>query len=158
SNLVLLSAPPADPSSCSDVIDFRLLDASGIPVTPAADPSVTANATNAKVTKVIAITDPLDFDNPTTDGYNPATYIAGTYRARIQTGRPDSSGNNVFTISADGSTWDIFVPIDNSGNSACPISASGSGTSNFSAKAVSAKTRKVHGLQRGPNRQVTKRP
>ncbi len=158
SNLVLLSAPSSDPSACSDVIDFRLLDASGIPVTPAADPSVTASATNAKVTKVIAISDPLDFGNPAADGYNPATYIAGTYRARIQTGRPDSNGNNVFAISADGSTWDIFVPIDNSGNSVCPISGSGSGTSGVSARAVFPKNRRSPGLDRGPNRQVTKRP
>ena len=101
-NINVITAPSADPSACSDVVDFRLLDAVGLPVKPAAAPSVTTSDTKASVATV-----------------TPLGNIPGTYEADIVTGQPDSNGVNTFTISADNSSWQLFVQIDNSGFTSC---------------------------------------
>jgi hypothetical protein len=102
-NLNVLFAPTADPSSCDDFIDFRLLDSVGLPVTPSADPTMTTTSTRASVVSVKQLGN-----------------IAGTYEAEIITGRPDAStGNNVFSLSVDGTTWQVTIQIDNSGNTSC---------------------------------------
>ncbi len=101
-NLTLLAAPSSDTSLCDDLIDFRLLDAVGLPLTPASDPTVATTATRASVVSVKTISN-----------------IPGTYEAEIVTGRPDSNGENIFTISADGTTWQLAIAIDNSGNTSC---------------------------------------
>ncbi len=118
-NINVLFNPGFDPSACNDTIDFRLLDAVGLPVTPAADPTVTTNATRASVTKVSLLGS-----------------IPGTYEAQIVTGRPDSNGNNVFTVSADNSTWQIVIGIDNSGATPCNGSSSGSGGASIRSRAL----------------------
>ena len=111
-NLYILFNPGFDPSSCADVLDFRLLDSVGLPVNLGSAPTVTTSATNAQVTGVTPIPD-----------------IPGTYEAAIVTGRPDDNGNNVFTISAGSGTFSIAIGIDNSGFTECSGTTVGSGAS-----------------------------
>jgi len=102
-NLLVLYNPGVDPSGCSDAIDFRILDASGLPFEPAATPSVTTANARAQVTSVTPVGD-----------------ISGTFEAQIVTGRPDQNGGNEFTISAGNTTFPpVFIAIDTSGFTSC---------------------------------------
>jgi hypothetical protein len=126
-NIYILFTPGVDPSSCSDAIDFRLLDGVGLPVAPASAPTVTTSATRASVSSVSAIPD-----------------IPGTYEAAIVTGRPDSNGANVFTVTVGSSSWPIVIGIDNSGATPCLGSSSGSGASRI--RPGDLKFKAVHGV------------
>ena len=123
-NLLVLYDPEIDPSGCTDVIDFRTLDAVGLPFEPPANPTVaTANA-RAQVVSVAPVGD-----------------ISGTFEAEIVTGRPDVNSENEFTITVGNTTFPpIAVAIDNSGYTGCGnngsiLGTSGMGTS--SARVVS---------------------
>jgi minor extracellular serine protease Vpr len=111
-----LFIPSGDPSSCTDYIDFRLLDASGMPAAAGGPPTVTTTSTRAAVVSVYPVSDFVG-------DYNPQDYIPGTYEAQITTGRPDGNGNNVFTITSGSFTMDILVSIDTSAGS-CATGAS----------------------------------
>ena len=102
-NLLVLYDPGYDPSGCSDVVDFRILDPIGLPFEPAADPTVSTSDSLAQVT-----------------GVSPLGDIAGTFEADITTGRADVNGYNIFTV-AVGSTvvGSVYITIDNSGFTAC---------------------------------------
>lgn len=124
SNALSLSQPSADPPLCTDYIDFRLLDASGMPVGSAGTPSVSTSSPLANVVSVYPISDFLG-DYVTSD------YIPGTYEAQITTGRQDSNGNNVFTISSGSFTGTVTVSIDTSGATSCGGAANVPAGTNF---------------------------
>ncbi len=115
-NTLSLYLPSVDPPSCTDYIDFRLLDASGMPVGSSGTPTVTTVSPLAAVVSVLPISD-------YTGGDVPGNYIAGTYEAQITTGRPDLSGNNVFTISSGSFSTTVAVSIDTSGGTSCTFAA-----------------------------------
>ncbi len=105
-----LYVPSVDAPSCTDYLDFRLLDASGMPVASAGTPSVTTTSPLASVVSVY----------PVSDYYGVASdYIGGTFEAQITTGRPDLNGNNVFTISSGSYSGTVTVSIDTSGATSC---------------------------------------
>ena len=112
----LYSATPnsPDPPSCTDYIDFRLLDASGMPAVSAGTPTVTTTSPLAAVVSVYPVSDYLG-------DYFATNYIPGTFEAQITTGRPDINGNNVFTIASGSFSFNVDIPIDTSGASACPF-------------------------------------
>ena len=112
----LYSATPnsPDPPSCTDYIDFRLLDASGMPAVSAGTPTVTTTSPLAAVVSVYPVSDYLG-------NYFATDYIPGTFEAQITTGRPDINGNNVFTIASGSFSFNVDIPIDTSGASACPF-------------------------------------
>ncbi len=117
-NLLVLYNPGVDPSGCSDAIDFRILDAVGLPFEPAAAPTVTTANARAQVVSVAPIGD-----------------ISGTFEAQIVTGRPDQNGGNEFTISAGNTIFPpVFIAIDTSGFTSCGGAAL---TGTTSARAVS---------------------
>jgi len=117
--LLTLYNPGYDPSGCSDFIDFRTLDASGLPFEPPTNPAMTTPDTRAQVT-----------------GISPIGSISGTFEAQIVTGRADSNGENTFTVTVGDTTFPpIVIEIDNSGFTPCYGSAAAPGTS--SARTVS---------------------
>ena len=120
--------PSTDPPSCTDYIDFRLLDASGMPVTSSGTPTVTTTSPLASVVSVYPVSDYLG-------DYFPTDYLPGTFEAQIATGRPDANGNNVFTITSGSFSYDVAFGIDTSGATFCPFSsiAAASGTSGTTA-------------------------
>jgi minor extracellular serine protease Vpr len=121
-NMVLLFAPGADPSTCTDYFDFRLMDLIGLPFEPATSPVVTTPNPLAQVVKVYPMGD-----------------IAGTYEAEIVTGRPDGNGNNTFTVSVGNTTFaPVTIAIDNSGATSCGGGGAAQGTN--STRSVSLKT------------------
>jgi minor extracellular serine protease Vpr len=131
-NLVDIYDPGVDPSDCTDVIDFRLLDAVGLPFEPSGNPSVTTADARAQVGSVRPVGD-----------------IAGTFEVQITTGRADQDGYNAFSISAGGATvGTVWIEIDNSGSASCSGS---SASAAVSARRATARTAHVRALQH-PNR------
>lgn len=129
-NTLGLYAPSTDPPSCTDYIDFRLLDASGMPVTSASTPSVTTGSPLAAVVSVY----------PVSDGngdYFANDYVPGTFEAQITTGRPDLNGNNVFTISSGSFTATVTFGIDTSGATSCPFGTTSAVSGTNARRAVS---------------------
>jgi hypothetical protein len=95
--------PGVDPSGCTDVIDFRLLDAVGLPFEPSSNPTVTTSDPRAQVGSITSLGD-----------------IAGTFEVQITTGRSDANGYNTFTIGAGNTTVGaVYIQIDNSGQTSC---------------------------------------
>jgi hypothetical protein len=115
-NLLGLFLPSTDPPSCTDYIDFRVLDASGMPVSVASTPTVTTSSPQAAVVSVYPVSDFVG-------DYFANNYVPGTYEAQITTGRPDINGNNVFTISSGSFNQAVTFAIDNSGGTLCPTAA-----------------------------------
>jgi hypothetical protein len=91
-NISVLFAPQSDPAGTTDFIDFRCLDLIGLPLDPSGNPSVTTTSPRARVVSVTPIGD-----------------IPGTFEAQIVTGRADSNGQNVFTISTGGASTDVQI-------------------------------------------------
>jgi hypothetical protein len=110
-----LYVPSVDAPSCTDYIDFRLLDASGMPVASAGTPSVTTTSPQASVVGVYPVS---DYNGDDVAG----NYIGGTFEAQITTGRPDLNGNNVFSISSGSFNATVTVSIDTSGATSCNFS------------------------------------
>lgn len=129
-NIFGLYAPSVDPPTCTDYIDFRLLDASGMPVTTSGTPTVTTTAPLASVASVYPVSDFVG-DYFTTD------YIPGTFEAQISTGRPDINGTNVFTISSGSFSFDVAFSIDTSGATPCLTSSTSATTGTNARHAVS---------------------
>jgi minor extracellular serine protease Vpr len=119
-----------DPPSCTDYIDFRLLDASGMPVTSSATPTVTTTSPQASVTSVYPVSDYFG-------DYFATDYIPGTFEAQISTGRPDINGNNVFTITSGSFNYNVTMSIDTSGATACPYGSNSSTTGTNTRRPVS---------------------
>jgi minor extracellular serine protease Vpr len=115
-NLLGLFLPSTDPPACTDYIDFRVLDASGMPVSVAGTPTVTTSSPQAAVVNVYPVSDFVG-------DYFANNYVPGTYEAQITTGRPDINGNNVFTISSGSFNQSVTFAIDNSGGTLCPTAA-----------------------------------
>jgi hypothetical protein len=107
-----LYIPSVDAPSCTDYLDFRLLDASGMPVASAGTPSVTTTSPLASVVSVYPVSDYYGDDIA-------SDYIGGTFEAQITTGRPDLDGNNVFSISSGSYNGTVTVSIDTSGATSC---------------------------------------
>jgi hypothetical protein len=93
-NIAVLLSPQSDPAGTSDFIDFRSQDLIGLPLEPAGNPTVTTSSTRAQVVSVKPLGD-----------------IPGTFEAQIVTGRADSNGVNIFTISAGGATLNVQIII-----------------------------------------------
>jgi minor extracellular serine protease Vpr len=93
-NVNLLMAPEFSSTGFAEQIIFRTVDASGMPLDPAAAPKVTTSNGRARVISVQPIGD-----------------IAGTYIANVVIGRADTNGLNTFTIAADGVTQAVYVYI-----------------------------------------------
>jgi hypothetical protein len=129
-NTLGLFAPSVDPPSCTDYIDFRLLDASGMPVTSSATPTVTTTSPQASVTSVYPVSDYIG-------DYFATNYIPGTYEAQISTGRPDINGDNVFTITSGSFNYNVTFSIDTSGATVCPTSSTAATTGTIARRAVS---------------------
>lgn len=125
-----LYAPSTDPPSCTDYIDFRLLDASGMPVTSSGTPTVTTSSPLASVVSVLPVSDG-------SSDYVANDYIPGTFEAQIATGRPDINGNNVFTISSGSFSIDVTFAIDTSGATLCPFASTAAATGTNARRAVS---------------------
>ena len=128
-NTLGLYSPSVDPPSCTDYIDFRLLDASGMPVT-SGTPTVTTTSPLASVVNVYPVSDYYG-------DYFPSDYIPGTFEAQISTGRPDINGNNVFTISSGSFNYDVSFQIDNSGATLCPFASTSATTGTNARRPVS---------------------
>jgi hypothetical protein len=136
-----LYIPFSDPPSCTDYIDFRLLDASGMPASADGPPTVTTTSTRAAVVSVYPISDFFG-------DYNTQDYIPGTYEAQITTGRPDGNGNNVFTITSGSFTTDVLVGIDTSAGSCstgATVAARGTISHNPVSKGLGKKVRPNRG-------------
>jgi hypothetical protein len=116
-----LYSPSTDPPSCTDYIDFRLLDANGMPVTSSGTPTVTTTSPLASVVSVYPVSDYLG-------DYFPTDYLPGTFEAQVATGRPDINGNNVFTITSGSFTYNVTFGIDTSGATLCPFSSTAATT------------------------------
>jgi hypothetical protein len=116
-----LYSPSTDPPSCTDYIDFRLLDANGMPVTSSGTPTVTTTSPLASVVSVYPVSDYLG-------DYFPTDYLPGTFEAQIATGRPDINGNNVFTITSGSFSYNVTFGIDTSGATVCPFSSTAATT------------------------------
>jgi minor extracellular serine protease Vpr len=129
-NTLGLYGPSVDPPSCTDYIDFRLLDASGMPVTSSATPTVTTASPLASVVSVYPVSDYYG-------DYFANDYVPGTFEAQIATGRPDINGNNVFTISSGNFSYDVTFQIDNSGATLCPFSSTSATTGTNARRPVS---------------------
>ncbi|HEV1286128.1 MAG TPA: S8 family serine peptidase, partial [Bryobacteraceae bacterium] len=129
-NTLGLYAPSVDPPSCTDYIDFRLLDASGMPVTSSATPTVTTTSPQASVASVYPVSDYVG-------DYFATNYIPGTFEAQISTGRPDINGNNVFTITSGSFNYSVTFSIDTSGATVCPTSSNSATTGTIARRAVS---------------------
>jgi minor extracellular serine protease Vpr len=126
-NLVDLYDPGYDPSGCSDVIDFRLLDAVGLPFEPSGSPTVTTTDARAVVGSITPLGD-----------------IPGTFEVQITTGRADENGDNVFTIGVGNTPIGaVYIGIDNSGATSC----SGSSSAAISARRAAARTAHLRALQ-----------
>ena len=125
-----LYSPSVDPPSCTDYIDFRLLDASGMPVISSATPTVTTTSSQASVVSVYPVSDYVG-------DYFATNYIPGTFEAQIPTGRPDINGNNVFTITSGSFNYGVAVSIDTSGATQCPTSSTAATTGTNARHAVS---------------------
>ncbi|HLX42106.1 MAG TPA: S8 family serine peptidase, partial [Bryobacteraceae bacterium] len=112
-NSVILYDPGVDPSGCTDVFDFRLLDAVGLPFEPSGNPVVTTADARAQVGAITPIGD-----------------IAGTFEAQITTGRADQDGYNVFSIAVGNVTVGaVAIQIDNSGATSCSGSSAAAAVS-----------------------------
>jgi minor extracellular serine protease Vpr len=120
-NILGLYAPGVDPPACTDYIDFRILDASGMPVPTSTNPTVTTASPQAAVVKVYPVSDFVG-------DYFANNYVPGTFEAQITSGRPDVNGNNVFTISSGSFNQTVTFSIDNSGATLCSNAAATTGT------------------------------
>lgn len=129
-NALGLYSPSVDPPSCTDYVDFRLLDASGMPVTSSATPTVTTASPLASVVSVYPVSDYYG-------DYFPSDYIPGTFEAQISTGRPDINGNNVFTISSGSFSYPVTFSIDTSGATQCTFSSTSATTGTNARRPVS---------------------
>ena len=129
-NTLGLYAPTTDPPSCTDYIDFRLLDASGMPVTSSGTPTVTTTSPLASVVSVYPVSDYLG-------DYFASDYTPGTFEAQIATGRPDINGNNVFTITSGSFSFPVTFAIDTSGATTCPFGSTAATTGTNARHAVS---------------------
>jgi minor extracellular serine protease Vpr len=129
-NTLGLYGPSTDPPSCTDYIDFRILDAAGMPVTSSANPKVTTSSPLASVVSVYPVSDYFG-------DYFPSDYIPGTFEAQIATGRPDINGNNVFTISSGTFSYDVTFQIDTSGATLCPFGSTSAATGTNARRPVS---------------------
>ena len=131
-NLVDLYDPGFDPSGCTDVIDFRLLDAVGLPFEPSGNPTVTTTDARAQV-----------------GGITPLGDIPGTFEVQITTGRADQNGENVFTIGVGNTPIaSVYIGIDNSGATSC----SGSSAAAISALHSKIRTARVRANSRNPHK------
>jgi hypothetical protein len=130
-NTLGLFSPSTDPPSCTDYIDFRLLDASGMPVTSSGTPTVTTASPLASVVSVYPVSDFVG-------DYFATDYIPGTFEAQIATGRPDINGNNVFTITSGSFSYSVTFAIDTSGATVCP-NASTAATTGANSRGTSAR-------------------
>ena len=127
-SFVDLYDPGVDPSGCTDVIAFRLLDAVGLPFEPSGNPSITTADPRAQV-----------------GGVTPLGDIAGTFEVQITTGRADSNGYNIFTIAVGSTTvGSVYIQIDNSGETSCSGSSSSAAVS---ARRTAARTAHVAALE-----------
>ena len=135
-----------DPPSCTDYIDFRLLDASGMPVT-SGTPAVTTASPLASVVSVYPVSDYVG-------DYFASDYIPGTFEAQIATGRPDSNGNNVFTITSGSFSYNVAFQIDTSGATVCPFASTAATTGTNSRRPVS----KVAGKKLAAAKASVKKP
>jgi len=129
-NTLGLYSPSTDPPSCTDYIDFRLLDASGMPVTSSGTPTVTTTSPLASVVSVYPVSDYVG-------DYFASDYIPGTFEAQIATGRPDINGNNVFTITSGSFSYNVAFQIDTSGATVCPFASTAATTGTNSRRPVS---------------------
>ena len=129
-NTLGLYGPSTDPPSCTDYIDFRILDASGMPVTSSATPTVTTSSPLASVVSVLPVSDYFG-------DYFPSDYVPGTFEAQISTGRPDINGNNVFTISSGTFSYNVAFQIDTSGATLCPFGSTSAATGTNARRPVS---------------------
>jgi minor extracellular serine protease Vpr len=142
-NALGLYVPSTDAPSCTDYIDFRLLDASGMPVTTSGTPTVTTTSPRAVVVSVYPVSDFLG-------NYAAGNYVPGTFEAQITTGRPDTNGTNVFTISSGSFNASVAVTIDTSGATACNFSSTAATTGTNSQRSASklTGTKKILGLDK----------
>jgi len=117
-SFVDLYDPGVDPSGCTDAIDFRLLDAVGLPLEPSGTPSITTSDARAVVGAITPLGD-----------------IAGTFQVQITTGRADANGYNIFNIGVGNTTvGSVYIEIDNSGETNCSGSSASAAVSTRRAK------------------------
>ena len=93
-----------------------------MPAALSGTPTVTTTSPLAAVVSVYPVSDYLG-------DYYATDYIPGTFEAQITTGRPDSNGYNVFTITSGSYSYQVDIPIDTSGASVCPFSSTAAATS-----------------------------
>ena len=140
-NFVDLYDPGVDPSGCTDVIDFRLLDAVGLPFEPSGNPTVTTSDPRAQVGPITSLGD-----------------IAGTFEVQITTGRSDANGYNTFSIGlGNTAVGAVYIQIDNSGQTNCSGNTAAAAISARRSSTRSARTAALMHSRRHPQKPVAPR-